>query len=260
MGLKAVAVRPGGSDPHFIGGNLVLPQGASIIWTNGPAITDPPDFGLTQDVTNPNTLSWLDQSPAANRGIRLELRIPNAASPNLNSFWDLSSGTFATSLASFNTLANNLDVNVGAGVGGTPGGFHLDGPNFTSIAGIGARADFGFPTSGYSQPWGRINGSKGTDINAIATITLGDHDNGGCYYHIATAGAITTNLLESLNWNPGTRLTFRFDAAITIKHNQAVAGTAFPYFNASGADIVTTADQILEYVLDTTAQKWYQIP
>ncbi len=106
--------------------------------------------------------------------------------------------------------------------------------------------------SGISKYSGRNQENKGADVASAGDLVLGADGN---VFHIT--GTTTINAITTAAWTAGSSVILIFDGALTFKNNTAGgAGTAKMLLNG-GADLATTANDVVQLVYDGTS--WYQM-
>ena len=96
---------------------------------------------------------------------------------------------------------------------------------------------------------GRIQGSKGSDVAASGTITLGDAN----YFDI-TGTSVTIDFMTTTNWQAGSRVTLQFDQSsitVTSSAGSPPANTA-EFALESGSNFVSQGGDTLSIIFDGT--------
>jgi len=96
---------------------------------------------------------------------------------------------------------------------------------------------------------GRIQGSKGADIASANTITLGNDGNS-----FDITGTTTINNISVTGWQSGSRITLKFDGALTFTDQ---AGGSGQMRLAGSGNLTTAANTRIMLELDGT--EWWEI-
>lgn len=97
----------------------------------------------------------------------------------------------------------------------------------------------------------RFHLAQGAAVSSANNLVLGT---GGNYFNIT--GTTQINLLSSAGWQGGSQVTLKFDAAVTVKHNQSVSGDNKPIILAGGADFIARVGDLLQLIYDSTGAVW----
>lgn len=144
--------------------------------------------------------------------------------------------------AALNTLnvvpdaAASLQLRAGAGAGNTVQFFS------GAISTLrGSVADTGHLT------WlRRIQQKQGADVASANNLTLGSDGN-----VFVITGVTQINLIESANWQDGSMVSLIFSGGLTLKENQAPAGTFLPMLLTGAADVLVADNRTIDFILCT---------
>lgn len=100
---------------------------------------------------------------------------------------------------------------------------------------------------------GRLRLIQGAQVTAANNLVLGTDGN---YFQVA--GATQINLIDNSTWSSGP-VMLKFNAAPTVKHNQAASGNNKPVMLSGAVDFVASANDTLTLVYDSTDSKWYEV-
>lgn len=100
----------------------------------------------------------------------------------------------------------------------------------------------------------RFHFAQGAVVSSANNLVLGTDGN---YFNIT--GTTQINLLSSLLWVGGSQITLKFDAAVTVKHNQTVSGDNKPILLAGGVDFIARVGDLLQLVYDATGAVWRDV-
>lgn len=99
---------------------------------------------------------------------------------------------------------------------------------------------------------GRIQGAQGTDTASANNLTL--PSNGNIF---VISGATQINLIDTTNWQNGSKITLQFSGAPTVKNNQSTSTTFSKILLSGSVDFVASANDMLTLVLVNSI--WYEI-
>lgn len=99
----------------------------------------------------------------------------------------------------------------------------------------------------------RVQGAKGADVVAAATLTLGTDGN---YFNVT--GATAVDFITTTGWQAGSMITLRLVSNPTLNHNTgSPPGTAAALFLAASGNVTTSANDMITLVYDGTL--WRQV-
>lgn len=121
---------------------------------------------------------------------------------------------------------------------------YLEGPATATVTGINYTL---WVDDGPSRFDGRVLGAKGADLTAAGDLTLGADGN---FWDVT--GSTTINAITTSGWTAGSRITLKFEAAVTVKHNTAGGAGTATMLLAGAADMSATANDTLSLLYDGT--------
>lgn len=101
---------------------------------------------------------------------------------------------------------------------------------------------------------GLLKTNRGADAASASTL---QPDGSGNVYHVTGSTQINLIDISTSNVQSGTFLILIFDAAVTVKHNQAASGNGKPILLAGAADFSATANDTLMLVWDGSS--WFEV-
>jgi hypothetical protein len=105
-------------------------------------------------------------------------------------------------------------------------------------------------------PLSALNNYQGSDVASANNLALNNDGDS-----VEITGVVQVNLLSSVGWRNGSRVTLLFTSTPTVKHNQATTGTDITIQLAGAVDFVATAGDTLTLMLSEIGgtQAWREV-
>lgn len=148
--------------------------------------------------------------------------------------------------------------------------FAIDNTNTVLIrnnaAGTGTFGDISFQTdgtterlrivktTGSSKYSNRVQLKQGATVASANDLTLGSDGN-----RFQISGSTQINRLSNTDWQGGSEVTLHFQAAVTVKHNQAAGGAFVQIMLAGSVDFVAAINGRITLQYDSVDSKWYEV-
>jgi hypothetical protein len=100
----------------------------------------------------------------------------------------------------------------------------------------------------------RFKEKQGATVTAANSLALGSDGN---YFQVD--GTTQINLIANTNWQGGAVVTLKFNASVTVAHNQAASGDNKPLLLSGAANFSATANDTLTLRYDSTDSAWYEM-